>query len=751
MWRRIPRKHPLLTRITSYLFVFATLVSILTSCLQLIITYQAEKNRIIERLDAIGDAQLNTLANNVWSLDKQAIEIQLNDISGIPDIVYVNLQYGEERPYTYGSPQTDCPQSLQRKDNLERIVKGKKITFGTLTVQATTKNIQDRLLLDSARTLAVHILTIFFTCLFVLFLFLFMFNRYINQIVKFTETLEIGHLDEELVLTRCKRKGSRPDELDRIVMALNNMQERLRKGLAAQLSAEQNLIREKLFSDAIINSLPGILFVINEERATVRCNQKFREKLLLPETDVSAAFFFDRIAEIDRQAMDQTIEHLFQQGQSAALELNIPDIKGATSPYLLTFQKLVLDNEKFLIIAGTDLTEPKKIEEQLRQAQKMESVGQLAGGVAHDFNNMLGVILGHAELAMDDMDPSLPLFLNLKEIRNAATRSADITRQLLAFARKQTVSPKVLDLNETVAGMLKMLRRLIGEDIDLVWLPGYDLWSIKMDPSQIDQILANLCVNARGAISGVGKITVETGNSTFDKDYSDNHPGFVTGEYVRISVSDDGCGMDKAILAHIFEPFFTTKDVGEGTGLGLATVYGAVKQNNGFINVYSEPGEGTIFTIYLPRHVGKIIQTQPEEAKEPALRGSETILLVEDELTILNMTTVMLHRLGYTVLAAATPTEAIRLASELGVEIHLLLSDVIMPNMNGRDLAERLLKSRPGMKCLFMSGYTANIIASQGLLDDGVSFVQKPFSIKELATKIRKGLENEKERSLETG
>jgi nitrogen-specific signal transduction histidine kinase/CheY-like chemotaxis protein len=397
-----------------------------------------------------------------------------------------------------------------------------------------------------------------------------------------------------------------------------------------------------------------------------------------------------------------------------------------------------------------DITESKHAEEekaqleaQFHQAQKMESVGQLAGGVAHDFNNMLGVILGHAELAQNQLAPNHPLFNNLEEIRKAAKRSAQITRQLLAFARKQTVAPKVLDLNETVEGMLKMLRRLIGENINLIWMPESELWPVKMDPSQIDQILANLCVNARQAIgAGAGKITVETGNSTLDEEYCDTHAGFVSGDYVRIAVNDNGCGMERQILEHIFEPFFTTKQVGEGTGLGLATVYGAVKQNNGFIYAESEPGQGATFTIYLPRYQGVVGQVQTAEVTESALTGHETILLVEDELTILEMTTTMLGLLGHKVLAVGTAEEAIRLGAVHGGEIDLLLTDVIMPEMNGRDLAKRLLANQPEMRVLFMSGYAANILANQGVLDEGVHFIEKPFSMQELAAKVRQTLEN---------
>ena len=387
-----------------------------------------------------------------------------------------------------------------------------------------------------------------------------------------------------------------------------------------------------------------------------------------------------------------------------------------------------------------DITERLSLESKFLQAQKLESVGRLAGGVAHDFNNMLGVILGFAELAMDKVDPALPLFADLQEIHKAAGRSADLTRQLLAFARKQTIAPRVLNLNETVGGMLSMLRRLIGEDIDLVWLPDKNLWPVKVDPSQIDQILANLCVNARDAIADVGKITIEMGNAGIDEAYCNDHPGFIPGDFVMLAVSDDGHGMDKDTQNKIFEPFFTTKEIGRGSGLGLATVYGTVKQNNGFINVYSEPGHGTSFKIYLPRHAITSGQASKESPAAPVARGHETILLVEDEPAILNMTERMLETFGYRVLSASMPGEAIRMAREHAGQIHLLISDVVMPEMNGRDLAKNLISLYPGIRCLFMSGYTANVIAHHGMLDDGINFIQKPFSIQALAAKVREAL-----------
>lgn len=381
--------------------------------------------------------------------------------------------------------------------------------------------------------------------------------------------------------------------------------------------------------------------------------------------------------------------------------------------------------------------EREKLRDRLAQAQRLESVGQLAGGVAHDFNNMLSVIIGYAELALRRMEVPEPLALYLHEIVKAGKRSADVTRQLLAFARRQNIAPKVLDLNASLEGMLKMLRRLIGEDIQLVWLPGKDVWPVRLDPSQMDQLLANLCVNARDAISNVGKITIETGTMSFDEAYCREREGFIPGDFVVLAVSDNGSGIDRDILDKIFEPFFTTKAFGHGTGLGLATVYGIVKQNNGFINVYSEPDHGTTFRIYLPRQKGEAEIYQPEDNQPLPIGNGEIILVVEDEASMLTLNRTMIEQLNYTVLTAITPQEALRLAREHGQAIDLLVTDVIMPEMNGRDLARAIAECCPGVKTLFMSGYTANVIAHRGELEPNVHFIAKPFSTGELACAIR--------------
>jgi len=388
--------------------------------------------------------------------------------------------------------------------------------------------------------------------------------------------------------------------------------------------------------------------------------------------------------------------------------------------------------------------EREKLRAQLAQSQKLESIGRLAGGVAHDFNNMLQVILGCTDMALDKTDPATPLHADLTEVRKAAQRSADLTRQLLTFARKQVITPKVLNLNATIEGMLKMLKRIIGEDIDLVWRPGAELWAVKVDESQIDQIMVNLCVNARHAIAAVGKITIETGNAMLDEPYCSAYKDATPGNYVLLAVSDNGCGMGKKVMEHLFEPFFTTKKRGSGTGLGLATVYGIVKQNNGYINVYSEEKKGTTFKIYLPRHSEKAPMPQANVREQPPRQGPGrgTILLVEDDPKILHMVQKMLEDMGYAVLTAKTPDEAIRQAAHHIGEIHLLLTDLIMPKMSGIDLAQQLLAPAPSLKCLFMSGYTANVITCRGMSNVGINFIQKPFSSKALADKVRELLES---------
>ena len=387
-----------------------------------------------------------------------------------------------------------------------------------------------------------------------------------------------------------------------------------------------------------------------------------------------------------------------------------------------------------------DITDQQKLEAQLEQAQKMESIGRLAGGVAHDFNNMLSIISGYTDLAIETIEEDNPVRADLEEVLTASRRAGDLTRQLLTFARRQPIQPEILDLNECIENSRKMLGRLIGEDIDLQFIPGKNLWKVRLDPSQIDQILANLAINSRDAIGGVGSIIIETANVVWDEDLLKESPDYKPGEYVQINFSDTGIGMDKETLKQIFEPFFTTKPMGQGTGLGLSTIYGIVKQNDGFIHVYSEPGQGATFRIYLPRTTQEAVNRRAEPDKKN-LTGTETILVVEDEKTILELCQRILDGYGYRVIAARLPEEAVESTKNYAGEIHLLITDVVMPGMNGNELKQRIDAFKPGMKVLFMSGYTANVIAKRGVLAKGVNYLQKPFSQSGLAEKVRQVLD----------
>jgi len=392
-------------------------------------------------------------------------------------------------------------------------------------------------------------------------------------------------------------------------------------------------------------------------------------------------------------------------------------------------------------VLARDVTARRQLEDQLRQAQKMEAVGQLAGGIAHDFNNLLTAILGCTQLLLHATPPEDARREDVEEIKNAGLRAAELTRQLLAFSRRQVLAPKLLDMNSVVANMDKMLRRLIGEDVALVTELAADLGPVNADPGQLEQVLLNLAVNARDAMPQGGRLTIATANVVLTEEYAERHHRLPPGQYVLLAVSDTGVGMDEATQKHLFEPFFTTKEVGKGTGLGLATVYGIVKQSGGYIWVYSEPGHGTTVKVYLPRVAGAAEPLPAAEAAPELRRGTETVLLVEDAAPVRTLARKSLENCGYRVLDAADGRAALDLSAHHAGGIDILVTDVVMPGMSGRELAERLAPLRPGMRVLYTSGYTDDAMVHQGVLRSGVAFLQKPFVPESLARKVREVLD----------
>jgi PAS domain S-box-containing protein len=406
----------------------------------------------------------------------------------------------------------------------------------------------------------------------------------------------------------------------------------------------------------------------------------------------------------------------------------------------IAWTSVTVPDEGLIYAIARDVTDKKQLEAQLLHAQKMDAIGRLAGGIAHDFNNVLSVILSYAQMITDGLEPGEPLRADVEEIRLAGLRATELTRQLLAFSRQQVLESKVIDLNETVEGMEKMLRRLLGADVELTLLPTGPC-KVKADPGQIEQVLMNLAVNARDAMLAGGKLTIETKNVELDEDYARAHHGVRPGSYVMLAVSDSGVGIDRETMTRIFEPFFTTKEVGKGTGLGLSTVFGIVQQSGGHVWVYSEPGHGTTFRVYLPRVAGDVEHTLLERPSAGSSRGSETVLLVDDDDQVRGVARNILRRNGYVVLEASNAGEALLVCEQHTARIHLLLTDVVMPRMSGRVMAERLRAERPEMKVLFMSGYTDAAVTQHGVLESDEPYLQKPITPDKLTSKVRQVLD----------
>jgi len=617
------------------------------------------------------------------------------------------------------------------------------LSIGTIFLEADLKDLNARL----TRFLEIDSLALL-TSLAVAFLLSTRLQSVISGPIRELADTALSVSTQENYSIRATKRGD--DEIGLLFDQFNSMLDRIQQRDTALQEAhnelENRVIERTSYLNALIENSPLAILVLDPGLKVQLCNPAFENLFLCTHKEDIGKSVVDLFP--NEKALPEASAASGETSKETRVSL-ITRRKRKDGSYVDVELHLVplTVNGRVLGSLGIyqDVTARRVLERQLQMAQKMEAVGRLSGGIAHDFNNLLGVILGYIQVIKRNLVSGNSLFEYAEEIEKASQRAVSLTRQLLAFSRQQVLEPVVLNLNTLVADMEKMLPRLIGEDIDLNLILNPALSQVKADPGQLEQVLMNLAVNARDAMPDGGKLTIQTADAEIDLAFAREHPGSIPGKYVMLAVKDTGAGMDPETQAQIFEPFFTTKGRDRGTGLGLATVYGVVKQSNGYIAVESEKGKGSLFTIYLPR-IEQPVSVPAKTSPEPrSFRGAETILLVEDAEPLRMLAQLFLKENGYQVLAAADGFEAQQVAAEFAGPIHLLLTDVVMPGINGRVLAERLAPSHPAMKILYMSGYTDSFIAGHGVLEPGTHLLRKPFTEEVLVRKVRELLDESSE------
>jgi len=738
-------RSPLAQRLMAGIILLSSLITLVLSAAQLYFAYREDLRRIDATFRQVSEVHLTSLAQSLWTVNRRDLQLQLDGLVRIPDVEFAEVREANQLEASAGRRVSS--DVIERRYPMTHDFGGQVLNIGTLSVVAGLDQIHARLWREALSILISNGFKTFLVAGFGLLLFHFLVNRHLLAIAAHVKVREPTAPPAPLDLGR--RAWARRDEIDELADAINLDARRLWQSVTELRESEAGLQESQR-----IARLGSFFFDLAE--GTWTSSVAFDELLGIgPEYVRSRSGWLDLVHPADRAAMAAMIEPGSRETRSVIdLEHRISRPGELEERWLWTRARLERSPDGRMGFRGTclDITERKraeaekaKLQTQVWQAQKMESIGRLAGGVAHDCNNMLAVVLGQAELGLMELHPGDPLHSSLMEIQAAAERAVGMTRQLLTFARRQGGDPRPVETNRAVDRSLSLIRNLIGENIEVVWKPGVEVWPVRLDPGHLDQILTNLCLNARDAIASVGTIRVETENRQVDEAYVRTHPQAIAGDFVRIGVSDTGTGMEPGIASQIFEPFFTTKAVGEGTGLGLAVVGGLVGHSGGFVVVTTTPGQGASFDVFLPRFPGQPEEPAPRDAGPSAPGGGETILVAEDEPSLLKMISRMLKEGGYAVLGVSRPSEALQMAKSHVGRIDLLLTDVVMPEMNGRELAQAILEQHPHIKVIFISGYPDAVLEPDREKEEQepAAVLRKPFRQDQLIALIRQVMDRE--------
>ncbi|GLQ06728.1 PAS domain S-box protein [Sneathiella chinensis] len=720
---------------------FSFIVTLLSTALQLYIDYQENLDEIEAGFEDIRETRLPNLTHNVWVLDEEQIQLHLDSLINTDNIEYVSIADSEQTKWLSGVVRSE--KTLQAEFPLKLDNNGHTFHLGTLKVVAGLNEVFDSLKSRALINLASNAVVIFLIAGFFLIVFQYQISRHLLTLSNYARNIKLESNQPPLKLQR-KQSGASKDELDDVVSAINLMRTNIESSFYALRESEQynRMLFEQSPIGLALNHVDGQFVDVNPAYARIvgYTADEIRQMTLW---DLTPSSLHDEEVE--------QMRHLRKKSPTPPFEKEVIHKDGHLIPVQVSYHLLEREGLRFIGISMEDISDRKasevalaKSEEQLRQSEKMRAVGELTGGVAHDFNNLLAVVLGNAELLEEDLPADSPAQSFLKTLISAATRGAELTSRLLAFSRKQMLSPTVTHVEDLVDNMADMLKRVLGENISIKTTYGPDLWSCEVDQGQLENVILNLAINSRDAITatnkGAGVLSIEISNVVIDGEENQFQEEIVPGEYVTISVSDDGIGMTRDILDRVFEPFFTTKPVGEGTGLGLSMIYGFVKQSGGHVTIYSEQGMGTTVKLYLPRtKEEKKEQVAEMEAQSPKT-GNETILVLEDDPDVRELTVLQLKSLGYNVVQAHDGQSALEVI-ETVQQIDLLLSDVVLPGgMRGPEVARKARESKPNLSVLFMSGYTQNALDSHSDLGESSMLLNKPFRKKELAEKIREAI-----------